>query len=67
MCLAQTAVEAKRTEVVAIPQVLDLVQVKGSVVTLDALGCQRAVAARLVEKEADYVLAFKQNQGELHR
>lgn len=67
MCLAQTAVETKQNEVMAIPQVLDLVEVSGSVVTLDAMGCQRAVAATLVEKGADYVLALKQNQGELHR
>ena len=67
LCLAQTAVETKRNELVAIPQVLDLLEVKGSVVTLDAMGCQRAVAAELVAKGADYVLALKQNQGELHR
>ena len=67
MCLAQTAVETKRNELVAIPQVLDLVDIKNSVVTLDAMGCQRAVAAKIIEKGADYVLALKQNQGELHR
>ena len=67
LCLAQTAVETKRNEVVAIPQVLDLVELTGSVVTLDAMGCQRAVAARIVGKGADYVLVLKQNQGELHR
>ena len=67
MCLAQTAVATKRNELVAIPQVLDLVDVAGSVVTLDAMGCQRAVAARLLASGADYVLALKQNQGELHR
>lgn len=67
VCLAQTAVEAKRNELVAIPQVLDLVEVWGSVVTLDAMGCQRAVAAKLGARGADYVLALKQNQGDLHR
>ena len=67
MCLAQTAVETKHNELGAIPQVLDLVEVSGSVVTLDAMGCQRAVAAALRAKGADYVLALKQNQGELHR
>ena len=67
VCLAHTAVETKRNELAAIPQVLELVDVKGSLVTLDAMGCQRAVAAKLVEKGADYVLALKQNQGELHR
>ena len=57
--LAQTAVAAKHNELVAIPQVLDLMEVSGSVVTLDAMGCQRAVAAKLREKGADYVLAIK--------
>ena len=50
VCLAQTAVETTRTELVAIPWVLDLVDVRGSVITLDALGCQRVVAAKLVAK-----------------
>ena len=59
--------EAKHNELVAIPQVLDLVEVSGSVVTLDAMGCQRTVAAALRAKGVDYVLALKQNQGELHR
>ena len=66
MCLAHRPVAAKRNEVAAIPQVLDLVDVAGSVVSLDAMGCQRAVAATLVERGADYVLALKQNQGDLH-
>ena len=66
VCLAHTPVAAKRNEVAAIPQVLDLVDVTGSVVSLDAMGCQRAVAATLVERGADYVLALKQNQGDLH-
>ena len=66
LCLAQTPVVAKRNEVAAIPQVLDLVEVAGSVVSLDAMGCQRAVAATLVERGADYVLALKQNHGNLY-
>lgn len=66
LCLAQTQVGAKRNELAAIPQVLNQVDVAGSVVSLDAMGCQRDVAATLVERGADYVLALKQNQGELH-
>lgn len=61
LCLAQTQVAAKHNELVAIPQVLDLVEVAGSVVSIDALGCQRAIATTLVERGADYVLALKQN------
>ena len=66
LCLAQAAVSAKRNELDAIPQVLALVDVRGSVVSIDAMGCQRAVAADLVGRGADYVLALKQNQGDLH-
>lgn len=62
LCLAQTQVAAKRNELVALPQVLDLVAVAGSVVSIDALGCQRAIAATLLERGAAYVLALKQNQ-----
>ena len=64
MCLAQQVVKTKRNELVAIPQVLDLVDIRGNVVTLDAMGYPRVVAAKLVAKGADYVLALKQNQGE---
>ena len=62
LCLAQTQVSSKANERVAIPQVLDLVEVAGSVVSIDASGGQRAVATTLVERLADYVLALKQNQ-----
>jgi len=66
VCLAQTQVAAKRNELAALPQVLAQVDVAGSVVSIDAMGCQRELAAMLVERGADYVLALKQNQGELH-
>lgn len=62
LCLAQTQVAAKRNELVAIPLVLDLVEVRGSVASIDAMGCQRVVAATLVERGADYMLALKDNQ-----
>lgn len=62
LCLAQIQVAHKRNELVAVPQVLDLVEVRGSVVSIDAMGCQRAVAATLVARGADYVLALKANQ-----
>ena len=55
--LVHTPGAAKRNEEAAIPQVLDLIDVTGSVVRLDAMGCQRAVAATLVERGADYILA----------
>ena len=67
VCLAQTAVETKHKELIAIPQVLDLAEIRGNVVTLDAMGCQRAEAAKLVARGAGYVLTLQQNKGELHR
>lgn len=65
LCLAHTPVAEKRSEAAAMPQVLELVDVAGSVVSLDALGTQPALAARLLARKADYVLALKQNQREL--
>lgn len=65
LCLAQLPVAEKRSEAVVMPQVLELVDVAGSVVSLDALGTQPALAARLLERKANYVLALKRNQREL--
>ncbi|OGX91015.1 hypothetical protein BEN49_21410 [Hymenobacter coccineus] len=65
LCLTQVPVAEKRSEAVAMPQVLELVDVVGNVVSLDALGTQPALAARLLEREANYVLVLKQNQREL--
>ena len=62
LCLAQTQVAAKRNERMVIPQVLDLVAVRGSVVSIAAMGCQQAVAATLLARGADYLLAPKDNQ-----
>ena len=52
--------------VTAIPELLELLEIKGCLVTIDAMGCQRAIAKKVVEKEADYLLAVKGNQGKLH-
>jgi predicted transposase YbfD/YdcC len=51
----------------AIPKLLDLLSLKGAIVTIDAIGCQTAIAQKIVDKGADYVLALKANQGTLHR
>lgn len=66
LCLAHTQVADKRNELTALPQVLAQVAVVGSVVSIDAMGCQREVAATLVARDADYVLALEQNHGTLH-
>jgi predicted transposase YbfD/YdcC len=64
--LGQVAVDAKSNEITAIPQLLDLLNLQDCVVTIDAAGCQKEIAAQIVAKEADYVLAVKDNQPTLH-
>jgi predicted transposase YbfD/YdcC len=59
---SQLAVEDKSNEIVAIPKLLDLLDLKGAVVTIDAIGCQREVAAKITAGDADYVLPVKENQ-----
>lgn len=65
MVLGQAKVASKSNEIAAIPQLLDLLTVKGAIVTIDAMGCQKEIAAKIVDKGADYVLALKGNQGTL--
>ena len=65
-CLGQRAVEEKSNEITAIPELLDKIQIKGQVVTIDAMGTQTALAEKIQKKRADYVLALKGNQGNLH-
>ena len=65
LVLGQAKVAAKSNEITAIPQLLDLLTIKGATITIDAMGCQREIAAKIIEKEADYVLALKGNQGTL--
>jgi predicted transposase YbfD/YdcC len=67
LTLGQVAVGAKSNEITAIPRLIELLDLKGCVVTIDAAGCQKDVAERLVAKGADYVLALKENQPTLHR
>ena len=60
--LGQVAVAEKSNEITAIPELLDLLEIAGAVVTIDAMGCQVEIARKIVEKGADYVLAVKGNQ-----
>jgi predicted transposase YbfD/YdcC len=62
LSLAQVAVEGKSNEITAIPEVLALLELKGALVSLDAIGCQKAIAAQIREGGADYLLAVKDNQ-----
>ena len=66
LSLGQQVVAAKSNESTAIPQLLDLVEIAGGLVTIDAMGCQRKIAAKIREQGADYVLAVKLNQGHLY-
>ena len=63
--LGQVKVSEKSNEIVAIPALLDMMSIEGAVVTIDAMGCQRDIAAKIIEKNADYILALKGNQGTL--
>jgi len=66
LVLGQVKVDDKSNEITAIPELLRLLSLKGCIVTIDAMGCQKAIAQEIVEKKADYVLAVKSNQGELY-
>ncbi len=64
--LGQRKVDEKSNEITAIPQLLDDLYLAGAIVTLDAMGTQAAIAQKIRDKKADYVLALKGNQGQLH-
>ena len=63
--LGQVKVSEKSNEITAIPRLLELLVLKGCIVTIDVMGCQKEIAAKIIEKEADYLLALKGNQGSL--
>jgi len=65
LVLGQVKVAEKSNEIVAIPALLDMMAIEGAVVTIDAMGCQRDIAKKILDQKADYVLALKGNQGTL--
>jgi predicted transposase YbfD/YdcC len=67
LSLGQVACAEKSNEITAIPELLRLVDIKGAIITIDAMGTQKAIAAQIIEGEADYVLALKGNQETLHQ
>lgn len=67
LTLAQVACEEKSNEITAIPEVLKLVDIKGAIITIDAMGTQTEIAKDIVDGKGDYVLALKGNQGTLHQ
>jgi predicted transposase YbfD/YdcC len=67
LSLGQVACAEKSNEITAIPELLRLVDIQGAIITIDAMGTQKAIAAQIIEGEADYVLALKGNQETLHQ
>ena len=67
LTLGQVATEEKSNEITAIPELLRLVDIKGAIITIDAMGTQKAIAKEIVDGEADYVLALKGNQDTMHK
>lgn len=66
LVLGQIATDAKSNEITAVPKLLAMLSLKGTIVTVDALNCQRAIAQQIVDQGGDYALALKANQGTLH-
>jgi predicted transposase YbfD/YdcC len=65
LVLGQVKVAEKSNEIIAIPKLLNMLAIEGAIVTIDAMGCQRDIAQKILDKKADYVLALKGNQGSL--
>jgi predicted transposase YbfD/YdcC len=67
LVLGQRSVDVKSNEITAIPELLKVLELKGCIVTIDAMGCQKDIARGIVARKADYVLAVKGNQDSLHK
>jgi predicted transposase YbfD/YdcC len=65
MTLGELVVEEKSNEITAVPELLDLIDVRGGIVTADAMSCQKAIVGKIVKNGADYVIGLKGNQGTL--
>jgi len=67
MVLGQFKTEEKSNEITAIPELLNLLSIDGATITIDAMGCQKKIAKKIIDQKADYVLAVKDNQPTLHQ
>ena len=67
LTLGQVKTDQKSNEITAIPRLLDLLELNGCIVTIDAMGCQREIAQGILDRGADYLLAIKENQGRLYQ
>lgn len=66
LVLGQVKVDSKSNEITAIPKLLEVLDISGCIVTIDAMGAQTAIAKQIIEQGADYILSLKGNQGNLH-
>jgi predicted transposase YbfD/YdcC len=64
--LGQVKTAEKSNEITAIPELLDMIDIEGATVTIDAMGCQREIVEKIIEKGGDYIIGLKRNQGNLH-
>jgi predicted transposase YbfD/YdcC len=67
LVLGQVKTDEKSNEITAIPELLKVLELKGCIVTIDAMGCQKEIAAQIVDKVGDYIFGLKGNQGNLHK
>ena len=65
LCIGQKKVDDKSNEITAIPELIDELNLQGSIVSIDAIGCQVEIAEKIRDSEADYLLAVKENQADL--
>jgi predicted transposase YbfD/YdcC len=67
LVLGQVAVDAKSNEITAIPELLSMLDIENSIITLDAMGCQKEIAKQIIEQKADYILALKGNHSGMQK
>lgn len=65
LVLGQVKVDEKSNEITAIPKLLEILEISGCIVTIDAMGCQKEITKKIIDKDADYVISLKGNQGSL--
>jgi len=65
LCLGQLATDAKSNEITAIPQLLDILNIENCIISIDAMGCQKNIASKIINRQAHYLLAVKGNQSEM--
>ena len=66
LVLGQEKTAEKSNEITAIPALLEVLSIKGCIITIDAMGCQKEIASKIISQQGDYLLSLKGNQGNLH-